>query len=315
MYCCEKCEYDTNDRSNYLKHRRTKRHISNYPLDTLFSACSEHTQPTGITLEPFVHDGTPQHATEVKICGFCSTKFTRNSSLVRHMKVCPEKESSKKIMELEEKIKFKETIYKKTLRDKNKQIKDKEKYIEKLLSNLSKTGNKTINNANYIMINYSEAPPIMPIDVSKIGILKYSPENVSNLLIHCYNGTLNKLLTNAIVDNYKKEDPTQQSIWATDTSRNNYIIREKNKNGEIKWIIDKCGKKVIEYTITPMLSTLLINVNKFVSEIPIIPIQTNKYDIYMSKSIFLMKNIKTNVLHRTLASSLSSFIFHNKINL
>lgn len=281
------------------------------------------------------------------ICVFCRKILCNKSSLTRHEKICPKKTEldeinnlkmdlklkelllkhkeqlfEQKELNFKQELKYKEETFKKELRKKNKLLKEKDskienndKYIKSLLSNLNKTGNNNINNINYIMINYNEAPAIKPINISKIKLLHYSHENILLLMQHCKAKTLNELLVKTIVNEFKKENPKLQSIWSTDPSRNNFIIREKNNEGEIKWLIDKAGNKMATYTIKPAIDALETNLTKFTYDSSAAKtMQPRHYDICIEKGIYMFQQIKLGYLQKNLTTLLATSIFHSYKN-
>ena len=64
---------------------------------------------------------------------------------------------------------------------------------------------------------------------------------------------LNKYLGDIIIKHYKKKDPSEQSIFNSDTTRLTYIIRELFTNKKIDWTVDKKGIKTTNYIINPFL--------------------------------------------------------------
>lgn len=326
MFKCKKCKYKTINKSNWNRHLKSKRHILKSSSLSLSTSVKKYAISQSITNDKLKHKITNIDKNNESKCGFCNKEYATKYTLLRHMKTCKYKQEEEDINELKKQIAIKDT----KIRMKNKQIKDNEKklienekklqeklqekdeYFKNLILNLNQTGNKAINNINYIMINYNNAPAIKPIDKYNIDLLKYTPENVSKILTHSNEGTLNKLLTDTIVDAYKTEDPNKQTFWATDIKRNNYIVREKNKDGVIKWIIDKNGEKVILNAITPMLNILKTNVRRFLQDIPNIEISDITHQMYMKRCGYITKSIQLNTLHKTLATSLAEHVFHNQ---
>ena len=65
---------------------------------------------------------------------------------------------------------------------------------------------------------------------------------------------LHKYLGDFIIKVYKKEKPSEQSIWNTDSSRLTYIIKDLINNKSSKWKIDKKGVKTKKFLIKPLLN-------------------------------------------------------------
>ena len=74
---------------------------------------------------------------------------------------------------------------------------------------------------------------------------------------------LHQTLGDGIVRIYKTADPKQQTIWNTDTSRLNYLIKHAINNRKSGWMIDKKGLRVTEKIITPILSHLKAKMEEY----------------------------------------------------
>ena len=61
-----------------------------------------------------------------------------------------------------------------------------------------------------------------------------------------------------IIKVYKKEKPSEQSIWNTDSSRLTYIIKDLINKKSSKWKIDKKGIKTKKFLIKPLLKHIKI---------------------------------------------------------
>ena len=68
---------------------------------------------------------------------------------------------------------------------------------------------------------------------------------------------LHKYVGKIIVKEYKKENPQKQSIWSSDTSRLNFVIKQMvGENDVSEWISDKSGIKISKYIISPLLDNI-----------------------------------------------------------
>ena len=90
---------------------------------------------------------------------------------------------------------------------------------------------------------------------------KYTDKNIYKLekeLVNQYkNGTFIKTISKLILKLVNHEDYEKQSVYNTDCSRNNYVIKTS-----MLWNEDKAGIKFAEYVIRPLLShirNLIIN--------------------------------------------------------
>ena len=77
--------------------------------------------------------------------------------------------------------------------------------------------------------------------------------------------TLHKYLGNIIIQNYKKTDPKQQSLWNSDTSRLTYLIRDLIQNNKIDWHVDKKGVMTKQLIINPLLDHVHILLEEYIN--------------------------------------------------
>jgi hypothetical protein len=167
---------------------------------------------------------------------------------------------------------------------------------------------KTINNTtynisvkNYIQQKFPNAPALSKIlDYSK---LTYKDYKLMDTLVYNYNNNnLHKYLGHFIISYYKKDDPSEQSLWSSDTSRLTYIISELLSNKKSVWNHDYRGTKVKEYIIAPLLEYIRSYIDSFFSNIEIK--KPNLQDFHKLESEFnyrksvaeIAKSIDNNIL-------------------
>lgn len=166
-------------------------------------------------------------------------------------------------------------------------LQSKEEKIELLESdliyykNLIKTagvgsGTKITNNVQSLIVtNHDDAPAI---DYAKPNLLKFNSKDAhenSLFLVNRYkDNTFTMFVGKCIVAACKKENPDDQSVWATDANRLTMFIK-KMMDDESKWISDKKGVQTTKYLINPILKKIkemLIDYNKYlysqVSKLP-----------------------------------------------
>ncbi len=273
-YNCELCNYLTEDRTAYYQHKKTKKHqekVTNQPIS------SKNLPKTPITSE------TSESEVDVILkCKFCNLIFTRADNLSRHLKktcmkneineikigsVLKEKELIEK--QLEEVKKEKEE----RIKEKDKQLEDlkkekeeeKKKLEEQLLYYRDVAYNKTDNdcnmtNLNFLNKHFADAPALEgPKDIHKLFNADktenphiYYAKLASELGSHHRLNILHKVISDFIVKDYCKEDKTKQSVWNSDSSRLNYIIKECIQKDKI-WIMDKSGQSLLKKVINPII--------------------------------------------------------------
>lgn len=113
----------------------------------------------------------------------------------------------------------------------------------------------------YLMLNHSNAPALEQISMQKSKEILYKDYNVNEtdnkytlhakLLLDYKQTTFIDKIKTSILNNIRKEQP-EQSIYNTDFSRLNYIIKTNLYN----WIEDKSGIHFDKLVIKPILDTI-----------------------------------------------------------
>ena len=145
-------------------------------------------------------------------------------------------------------------------------LEEEVKHLKFIISNAGNIIKNSVSTLSYVAINYKDAPALAPIDdYSKItfdldsededrDLDKSKKEFIELMIIKYEKNILDRYLGNMIIKCYKKDNPKQQSIWSSDTSRLTYVVRELLHNKKIDWIVDKKGIKTKNYIIAPLLN-------------------------------------------------------------
>lgn len=254
-YNCDICKYSTNDKANYFKHKKTNKHLQN---------SNEVNKST--TILPHNAPQMPHEALKKYVCNYCNIDFSRSNHLIRHTKICKEKNTKhellekefakyKEIVEIEKKQKDNENKIKlleeklksfeneKKLLEDNVEImksqyenhietlKNENKFQKQLINSAGGMIKKSMNTMSYLLINYNNAPQLEAL--TDYSIISKNTETLIKDLIHYHKkGTFEKYIGDFIVKQYKKDNPNLQALWSSDIERLNYFIREliKNKN-------------------------------------------------------------------------------------
>lgn len=163
--------------------------------------------------------------------------------------------STKKIENQENKIE--------KLRDKT------ENYLEGLVNTSGNIIDTSVNMAksslnvlSYVMKNYNDAPVITKLEKNNMYDKK-DKKYVDDIEYYYNHKILDEHIGNYIVVNYKKDDKSQQSLWNTDGTRFNYIIKTIiNDNPD--WIIDKNAIQVCKFLIDPLLNIIKNDLESFI---------------------------------------------------
>jgi uncharacterized C2H2 Zn-finger protein len=286
-YYCELCHYTATSASGLSHHKNTKKHQLTLAGITIKKSTIDNKYSTSVTtilpevipkLSSVIINDNIQH--KLLVCPNCDTEFKHKSNLSRHKKNC----KSKPLTNNTNENIISELKHKLELTEKEKEFEKKEKELYKkleeqkseFLNNFMNNANVLLNKANdntkitaqamqnvsisaikYANEKFKTAPVLLPIENFNINNLSFDRkedrEQLTETLI--YNAklkSLDKLLGEHIIKYYKKDNPQNQSIHATDCSRLNYIVRELIENVE-KWEVDKNGIKVCTKIIKPLI--------------------------------------------------------------
>lgn len=238
VHICKLCDYQTDNKSNYNRHIKSSRHIQ---------------KSVPVVKHNIVNPETPQN---IFVCKYCNIKFTRASSLTRHKKICIEEEFNEKLKqkELEIKLEYSQKLLEKAETE-NKELKQYIKTVKPTTYNISVK--------KYIQQTFPDAPHL--IELSDYSIMEKNESKLINtLIIQQQNESLYMYFGDFIVTNYKKGDPTDQSIWNSDVSRLTYIVKELLANNKSCWNHDPKGIKTKSQIINPLLKYVRELVEKYI---------------------------------------------------
>ena len=279
-YTCELCNYSTENQGNFCHHKKTKKHLEKLEGKSLnFQQCSSNVtvcsnQSYNIDTTKTTLVKSNKNSDKIYVCSNCDFEFKHHSSYYRHKKTC-NSQTNESIQELKLKLAFAEKekeLLKKIEKEKNEIIKEKSELLNTFMANANTIINKAQDNTQitaqamqnlsvsalkYANDKFKDAPALLPLENFKIKNLDYENEEEKRQLteILVYNAkqkSLDKLLGDHIVKEYKKDDPKEQSFHTTDSSRLNYIVRELIKDA-YSWSIDKNGIKICTSIVKPLI--------------------------------------------------------------
>ncbi|ARF09389.1 hypothetical protein Indivirus_1_12 [Indivirus ILV1] len=275
---CSGCQYETNDKSNYNRHLKSKRHPNS----------------SNVIIKDDKHNKSKY------VCMSCNKSYSSRQSLHRHRQnVCTLLQNNVIITD-QDKI---------TLNDDDHNLKSLIEQCDNKIDNsylqtqfnflseqinilaqmmqinvqqkipnntVSNTTNNTVNNnttynlsvKTYVQKKYPNAPGLQYLnDYSK---LQYDNKNLMDILIENYDkNSLHKYLGDFIIKSYKKDNPAEQSMWSSDTSRLTYIISELLASKKSIWRHDYKGIKIKEYILIPLLNYIREYIDGYCSKIDI----------------------------------------------
>jgi hypothetical protein len=277
-YICTLCNYSTGDAANFIRHKKTKKHLS-YTVKKSYMLTKN---TSNITIDVDKLQNMIPTNTNIKekkfTCKDCEFETKHRSSYYRHLKTCSnQKIHNNNNNDIDLKIKLIISEKEKELEKEKVEI-YKQMHEEKteLLNNFMTNSNILLNKANdntkvtaeamksvsmsaikYANDKFQNTPALLPLENFNINDLDFDKvENKAQLVeILIYNAkqkSLDKLLGDHIVKEYKKDNPEEQSFHTTDCSRLNYIVRKLIENA-LSWSIDKNGIQVCKDIVKPLI--------------------------------------------------------------
>lgn len=256
MYECNMCKYSTKRSTDLERHNKTKRHMMN--LDNYEDINIEKTKNinNNNTVKKILTKFDKRQKNNAKNKEYkcvCLKVFKSRQSLWYHKKVCDQYEiTNDVIFEMKNKI---------------KNLEDKLDNTTLAINSNNTSNNNSNNNSNNVMNiniltyankNYTKAKPLETLkqqDAMKLLTNdKSNDHTIEDIIIFNYEKRIfDQFIGDIIIKEYKKDDPQDQQIWASDMARLSFIVRRiLDKNDDI-WIKDKKGTSLIKMVITPIL--------------------------------------------------------------
>jgi hypothetical protein len=315
-FSCDICNYETCYRENYLRHTKTKKHLENKEGKQTYD-CTNCLKKFSTQYTCKRHENTcvKNNETNEIIEGLDTTTklLLENILLKEKLKF---KETEKELESKLNKEKIENQLLKEFQKEKTKLIKQNNKQLLKskdeqidLVQNKSLESAKhaysegRMNALTFLSLSYNKTPkmPSLPresdyvvADVKSDKEIKYwiqqrpdfADEFIAERLLHIYERKdFANYITNIIVKAYKKDDPAEQTFWASDVSRLIYIIRS-TLNQKDEWIYDKKGGIIKESIIDPLLDevhNIIIKYYKHMHDRYLHSVIKEESDYYMSK--------------------------------
>ena len=264
---CDICKYSTDVKFAYQKHMNSKRHGHKVTNSTKNTSNESYSVPNKIINRTSKKDYK---------CLFCNGIYATASNLARHEKACSKRNNlqTQYLTEIEKKdleIKHLKELHSKDaeminqLKDENTTVKNDISYLKTLINNAGAVIKTSVSALAYVTKNYTDAPKLQKLE--DYTYLEYNDNNdefdlVSTVISHHQSGLLCQYLSDIIINVYKTDDPSEQSIWNSDSVRLTYLIRDII-NKKTDWTVDKKGIKTSKYIIKPLLDYIRELLNKY----------------------------------------------------
>jgi hypothetical protein len=190
-------------------------------------------------------------------------------------------------------------------------------------NNKSITNNGNIYNVsvkNYVQQNYPDAPPLEELhDYSSIKYALEYDDFIDTIVYNYNHSCLHKYFGDFIIKYYKKDDPSKQSMWSSDTARLTYIIKELLSNKGSIWNHDYKGVKTKNYIITPLLEYIKEYIDEYwIKNIDMFKSsdleQLNKFNKIYQTIYKIRKDIENEVLSNDIVRYIAPHFYMSKKN-
>jgi hypothetical protein len=246
-FSCDPCSYSTNDNFNYKRHLETKTHQKK--LNQLKTITVENT-----------------------ICVYCNRKFGSSSGLAKHDRSCVKKTgAAQQIETLIKTIDYKDDMieHKDDMIDQKDdmiaQLKAENAHLRDVVNTAGKIVKTSVSSMAYALKHYNNAPALETIKNCEELSNNQDNERFVRVLVYEYkNKHLEEYIGNFIIKSCKKDDPSEQSIWNSDTSRFTYLIRNIITDNKIDWKIDKKGIQTNQFLIVPVVDYVEKEIRQYV---------------------------------------------------
>lgn len=322
IYKCAPCFYSSKNKSDFEKHLKTNKHILSVLHDTKVRQIAKNDKiKSDYDTDILEFSGNEQPKSsrkapiyEPKKCDFCESKFSKQSNLTRHLKTCPSK--MEKIQQDQVKMQQDMINLLKQQVTKLSNIAEKSTAAAEHSSSASASSASTLN----LLAKYcNKAQETLPFTDMKLltgddkTLLEMAMEYEEMDSFEFYQKAVNVL-----EKYYKHQDPKLQTLWSSDVSRQNYMIRKKMDDDSVIWVSDKKGKVVGQLLVDPIMKQLDMDVSNFIKEC------TKKLDDdandleeltpYERDELFNKRKVATVVLTKVLNGEFKKDIIKNLAN-
>lgn len=304
-HICEKCNYETNDKSNFNKHLKSVAHIQvNSKVNNKLTENVNYKVP-----------GKFQ-------CPKCDKKFTSAPGLSRHKNKFCKIDVIKEQLRDELKKEFELELMRQQLEHKDeiiKTIKEDNQELKQYIKTTKPTTTYNISIKKMIQQTYPNAPHLERLDDYSI-LHDDNTDLMQDLIYYSRKNRVNKYIGDIIIKFYKKDDPKDQSLWSTDSSRLKYIIKELITTNNSYWSEDDKGLKINKYIIDPLLKYIHEYIREKIDDLDDEIRKSKGYEcIEISEKQTALSNIQIQIQNGILKESIIKYIapffrFNNETN-
>ena len=302
-FCCNECLKIFNHKSNLYRHQKTckqqKENNENYNdnQNEIINDINNDPKIEVLLLKQKVKFLEEKALIESKL----TSKLIRAEMESKLIKEKNEMEKKLLIGQSKEKTKIIEKSNKKLLKSKDEQIDFIQKNNKESVRHAYSEGK--MNALTFLTLSYNKTPkmPSLPKEsdyvVTEVKSDKeinywikerpeFADEYIAERLLYIYeNKEFANYICNIIFKAYRKDDPAEQTFWASDVSRLIYIVRSRI-NQKDEWVYDKKGGMIKESIIDPLLDEvhdIIAKYYKYMGDRYLHSVIKEESDYYMKK--------------------------------
>jgi hypothetical protein len=200
-----------------------------------------------------------------------------------------------------------------------------------IAKNSTSTADKIVSTTStmkYLTTNHKETPPLLQLTHGKgLSMIRNDVEtynekfkNVKDiikkdimlaeiLITKFKNKKLSKYIASIIENNYKTINPLNQQFWNTDSSRQNYIVRDT----KCKWINDKHGEKLKLKLISRFSHEIIDLINVWIAHVVVDKNNLNEHTtLFYANAVLMMADLKDGTIDDETLKKLSPKFYFDK---
>jgi len=321
-YICEPCNFTSNNKTNYENHLHTKTHINNITPEDKF--CCDICLKI-FNYKSSLYNHKKSHSNKIKddledeLMNDPKIEVLLLKQKVKFLE--EQKKLESKLIKAEIESKLNSKLIKEKTENKmlQKQSKEKTKHTNQLLKTkdeqidlIQKNNLESVKNAysegkmnalTFVSVRFNKTPKMPSLDkdgtyvvtdVKSDKEIKYwidkrpdfADEYIAERLLYIYERKdFANYICSIVFKAYNKDDPAEQTFWASDISRLIYIVRS-TLNQKDEWVYDKKGLIIKESIIDPLLDEvykIITKYKKYMEDKYLHSTIKDESDYYMSK--------------------------------
>lgn len=310
-YNCVECKYSTDDRCNWDRHTKSKKHLknveneenlkkenddTNLKIRSMSTQCQPNVNPTSTQCQPDFNSISIQSSINDKhnsnhsfhdiskfVCPNCNDHFTTRQALSRHKKNSCSQKNDDLVTSLKKQNE--------ELKKRNEELENDKDYLKKTTTEVISVAKYSTAALKFLDQSYPNAPPLEAMPNYLAIKNDCGKKELALVLSEFYKeGKVVKYLGQFYLDHYKKLKLEEQSFWSSDISRLSCIIKKIVDNKAI-WVTDKQGIETKKTIIKPATDYIEKELYEFMRNS-----ENHKYPSLIESCASLVLDIQSSVI-------------------